>query len=190
MQEFLEKSDEELVEILKTDDAVFGIFVDRYQKKLDNYIKRISSFSIEDREDVLQEIFLSAYENINSFDISLKFSSWIYRVAHNKTISRWRRYKKESSNISVEENIFLVEQVFNENDVLKNIENIENKELIQKIFLKIPVKYKDILVLRFMEEKSYDEISDILEIPTSTVGTQVRRAKEKVKKELELLNLK
>ncbi len=185
MQEYLNKSDEELAELLKTDDNILSVLIDRYQGKLDRYILRISSFPKEDREDILQEVFLSVYENINSFDNSLKFSSWIYRIAHNKVISLWRKNRNTNSNISLEDNFILIEQSLKEENILKQLEKEENAEIVNKALESLPVKYKEPLVLYFIENKSYEEISDILQMPVSSVGTRIRRAKEKMKQQIE-----
>ena len=69
------KDDEELVRLVQEDDKYFGELIDRYEKKLDRYILRISSLPKEDREDLIQDVFLSVYRNIYDFDNSLKFSS-------------------------------------------------------------------------------------------------------------------
>ncbi len=188
MQEYLNKSDEGLAELLKTDDGALAEIIDRYQDKLDRYIKRISNLSKEDREDILQEVFLSVYENVNSFDSSFKFSSWIYRITHNKVISLWRKNKSTSQNVSLEENLILLEQSLKEeNSILKQLEEKENAKIINKALESLPIKYKEPLVLYFIENKSYEEISDILQMPVSSVGTRIRRAKEKIKKQIEYL---
>ena len=188
MQEYLNKSDEGLAELLKTDDGALAEIIDRYQDKLDRYIKRISNLSKEDREDILQEVFLSVYENVNSFDSSFKFSSWIYRITHNKVISLWRKNKSTSQNVSLEENLILLEQSLKEeNSILKQLEEKENAKIINKALESLPIKYKEPLVLYFIENKSYEEISDILQMPVSSVGTRIRRAKEKMKKQIEYL---
>ncbi len=186
MQNYSSKSDEELAELLKTDDDALAEIIDRYQEKLDRYIRRISNINKEDREDALQEVFLSVYENINSYDSSFKFSSWIYRITHNKVISLWRKNKNTNQNVSLEENLLLLEQSLKEeNNILKQLEEKENAKIINKALESLPVKYKEPLVLYFIENKSYEEISDILQMPVSSVGTRIRRAKEKIKKQIE-----
>ncbi len=194
MQDFENKSDEDLAEILKSDsspeDKALSILMDRYQDKLDRYIRRISNFSQEEREDILQDVFISVYENINSFNSSLKFSSWIYRIAHNHSVSHWRKYKKENMDLALDDAESLLAKVLSdETNLIDEIEAKEKYGLIHSALLKIPDNYREILILYFMENKSYEEISDILRIPKSTVGTQIRRAKLKMKKELGLLNL-
>ncbi len=131
-------------------------------------------------------MFLSVYENINSYDSSFKFSSWIYRITHNKVISLWRKNKNTNQNVSLEENLLLLEQSLKEeNNILKQLEEKENAKIINKALESLPVKYKEPLVLYFIENKSYEEISDILQMPVSSVGTRIRRAKEKIKKQIE-----
>ena len=86
-----DKTDEELVKLALQKQEHFVYLINRYQHKLLRYIKRISNFSVEETEDILQEVFIKVYRNLEGFDQSLKFSSWIYRIAHNQTISHFRK---------------------------------------------------------------------------------------------------
>jgi RNA polymerase sigma-70 factor (ECF subfamily) len=89
--------------------------------------------------------------------------------------------------ISIDENLSFVESIFNKNEVEDEIEFMENKELLKKLFSTLDIKYKEIFILRFDEEKSYEEISTILKIPKSSVGTLISRAKNKLQKEYKKL---
>ena len=84
-------SDQELVVQALFDPEAFSQIIERYQDKLLRYIMRISNVSVQDAEDILQETFIKAYSNLNDYDHSLQFSSWIYRIAHNQTISSYRK---------------------------------------------------------------------------------------------------
>ena len=86
-----EKNDEELVALALKNQDFFACLVERYEPKLMRYVRRISAATQEDAEDLLQEIFVKVYRNLNDFDPDLKFSSWIYRIAHNQVISYWRK---------------------------------------------------------------------------------------------------
>jgi len=187
--ELREKSDEEIALMISEDSELIGEIIDRYEKKLDRYIFRISSLKDEEREDLLQEIFISVYQKIESFEKGEKFSSWIYRIAHNKTIDYWRKNGKNKI-ISVDENLEFIESVFSKNEILEEIVVKENQELLRKLFQKLDLKYKEVFILRFDEEKTYDEISDILKIPKSSVGTLISRAKKQLKKEYEIIKEK
>ena len=69
-------TDEKLVTLAATDDRYFEILVDRYENKLQRYIMRFINCSVQDSQDIVQEVFINAYRNLNGFDIGLKFSSW------------------------------------------------------------------------------------------------------------------
>ena len=90
-----EKSDEELVRLVqKKRTDVFSILVKRYEHKLSRYGKRFL-FDYENIEDAVQDIFIKAYINIQSFDASKKFSPWVYRIAHNHFINIIKKSKRE-----------------------------------------------------------------------------------------------
>ncbi|MCK5588758.1 MAG: RNA polymerase sigma factor [Candidatus Pacebacteria bacterium] len=179
------KKDEEIVlYVLKSTDY-FEIIISRYKIKLKRYIERISNIPQDDVDDLIQDIFLSVYENLNSFNTNLSFSSWIYRIAHNKTINFWKKYQISLENINLEDNLHLVESIFNENMVEIDLINIENKEIVSKILENMDKKYKEVLILKFLEEKDYQEISDILQKPMGTIAALINRAKKKFKDEME-----
>ncbi|MDD5489902.1 MAG: sigma-70 family RNA polymerase sigma factor, partial [Candidatus Moranbacteria bacterium] len=79
-----EKTDEEMVALTLKNQDYFACLVERYEPKLMRYIRRISAATQEDAEDLLQDVFVKVYRNLNDFDQKLKFSSWIYRIAHNQ----------------------------------------------------------------------------------------------------------
>ncbi len=156
----------------------------RYSEKLLKYILRITNISYEEAEDLLQEVFIKVYKNINDYNSLLQFSSWIYRITHNITIDYYRKAKnkiKISLDTKDKEYINLIEII----DSWVNIESdIHNKELLKKIIFilnLLDIKYREILVLKFIEEKNYNEISDILKIPIWTVATLINRWKRQFK---------
>ncbi len=176
-----EYTDKDLVQKSLENIDFFGCLFERYEKKLLMYILRISDFSHNEAEEVLQESFLKTWKNLNSFDSSdesIKFSSWIYRIVHNTTITEWKKTKsKGRENLQqVDDEIFqnIASECNIETAFAKKIDSIN----VKKILDAMPENYKEILILRFLEELSYTEISDILQKPTGTISTQVRRAKE------------
>ncbi len=171
------KTDEELVELALENQDFYECLVERYEEKLARYIRRISASSKEDVEDLLQEIFVAVYRNLNDFDSGLKFSSWIYRIAHNKTISSWRKTKSRPQLVHSEEAQELVKIVSSDEDMAKDLEKKFDAKQVEKILWKMDEKYREVLVLKFIEDKDYQEISDILKKPMGTVGTLIRRAK-------------
>ncbi|MCK5123440.1 MAG: RNA polymerase sigma factor [Candidatus Pacebacteria bacterium] len=173
-----ELSDEELVEKSLQDIDYFAFIYERYEKKLTRYILRISSFSFEEAEDVLQEAFLKAWKNLNEFNGDLKFSSWIYRIVRNTTITEWKKSQSKGQDKKQD----IDEELFQNLPSSLNIEKEANqkfdKKNIRKILQLMPEKYREVLILKFLEEKDYQEISDILKKSSGTVATLINRAKK------------
>ena len=177
------KSDEELVRLALKNQDYYYCLVSRWENKILRYILKISSATKEDAEDILQDAFISAYKSLNDFDRNLKFSSWIYRIARNKTISFWRKSKIRPKTVSSDDDLELFKLVSGDDDLAKELEKKCDSRQIKNILKNLKEKYREILILKFLEEKSYREISDILKKPMGTVATLLSRAKKKFKKE-------
>ncbi len=185
----INKTDEQLVVLTLKNQDYYLCLMKRYEARLLNYILKISNISREDGEDILQEVFVKAYQNLNDFDLNFKFSNWIYSIAHNATISAFRKKKVRPQTVSWEDKDL--------NNILKSTLDVENTSLqkltykqILKIINQLPLKYKDVLILKFVEGKDYREISDILRKPMGTIATLINRAKKSLKQELEKEDIK
>lgn len=176
-------SDEELVKLTLVDQESFLYLMRRYEDKLGRYIKRISGLASEDIEDLVQEVFIKTYQNLNNFDQNLKFSSWIYRITHNEVISHWRKKKARPESVVWDTEIFL-NNIAADLDIGKDVDRSILKEDMREIFGRMDIKYREVLVLKFIEEKNYQEISDILKKPMGTVATLINRAKKQFKQKL------
>lgn len=177
-QEMTDKTDEELALLSVENQNYFMCLMQRYESKLLKYIKRISGLKLEDCEDLLQDIFIKAFMNLCSFSPDLKFSSWIYRITHNHIISNYRKLKSRGVEVFESDDQSLWDNMVSDFDVLKEVDHSILKNHISKILDKMDVKYREVLVLRFWEDKDYQEISDILQKPMNTVGTLLNRAKK------------
>ncbi|HAS00270.1 MAG: RNA polymerase sigma-70 factor, ECF subfamily [Candidatus Moranbacteria bacterium GW2011_GWC2_37_73] len=178
---YAEKTDEQLVALTLKDENFYAILIERYEEKLTRYILRISGGSKEDVEDTLQDVFISAYKNLNDFDPDLKFSSWIYRIAHNKVISHFRKITARPKTVTYEGDGQLLNILASDLDIARDLERKYTGEEVRSILEELDEKYREVLVLKFLEEKDYKEISDILEKPMGTVATLINRAKKQFK---------
>lgn len=176
------KTDEELVALALKNQDFFSCLVERYESKLMRYIRRISAATQEDAEDLLQEIFVKVYRNLNDFDPDLKFSSWIYRIAHNQVISSWRKTKSRPQVVKFEADEDFLKFIASDVDLARDTERKFTGEQVRKTINDLDEKYKEVLVLKFLEGKDYQEISDILEKPLGTVATLINRAKKQFRK--------
>ncbi len=180
-----EKTDSELVKLSLANQDDFVYIVDKYKEKLASYIKRLTNASTEDVEDTLQEVFIKVYLNLNDFDENLKFSSWIYRITHNQVISRHRKLKARPEGYAVGIDDKLANSLMAEADIKGQVDNRILQKTINSVLNKINEKYRDVLVLKFLEEQSYQEISDILKKPLGTIASLINRAKQEFREEFE-----
>jgi RNA polymerase sigma-70 factor (ECF subfamily) len=179
--DYTEKNDIELLDLALVNPNDYQYLMKRYEKKLLLYIQRIIYVGKEDAEDVLQEVFIKVYKNLNGFNRKYQFSSWIYRITHNEAISfiRSRRIEKENVHNNIEEQVFenLASEVDLESEFARNMD----KEHVHRILDMLDDKYKDVLILKYIEEMDYNEIADVLKISSGTVGSLINRGKEKFK---------
>lgn len=175
-------NDEEIVSMALRDQAFFGYIVDRYQDKLSRYIARLGVRNPDDRDDVLQEIFVKVYRNLNGFDVTLSFSSWIYRIAHNEAISWYRKQNVRPEGHLVAEGDTVINLISSsETDSEVAFDESINAAEISSALEALDEKYRVVLILRYFEHKEYEEISDILKIPVGSVGTLVHRGKKRLR---------
>jgi len=170
-------TDEDLVrKIVSGQKELFYHLVIRYEVKLKRYILTITNRKNE-VEDILQNVFLKAYKNLPTFNNSLKFSSWLYRIAHNESVnligsSFIQRFVSMPEWFDIGSKDYMEEKIDDEQVRIK----------LKKCVEQLEIKYKDPLILFFYEEKTYEEISDILRISIQNVGVLIHRGKLKVKK--------
>ena len=177
-QDFKGKSDEELVKLALENRDDFLFLVNRYKNKLYGYIRKITAVSAEDAEDLLQEIFLKAYLNLNDFDIGLKFSSWIFRIAHNEVISAYRKKLARPQHSAEPLDESIAESIAADFNITKRIDDALLRDKVSAVLDQLKKDCREIIILKFMEEKSYQEISDILKKPMGTVASLMNRAKK------------
>jgi len=163
-------SDEEVVEKIRSvDQELFSIIIERYQHKLMRYATHL----VHDEDvalDIVQNSFIKAFVNLHGFDSKKKFSSWIYRIVHNEAMNSIKKYKKE---IHMPEGFDFA----SDEDISRDFEQRENSSKVEKCLKKMPTLYSEPLSLYYLDEKTYEEISDILRIPMGTVATRISRAK-------------
>lgn len=173
-------TDAQIIEkVRKGETNLFSELVLRYQNKIFAYIYKIVNQK-EEAEDVVQETFIKVYKNINSFDADRKFSSWIYRISHNEAINHLKKYRKATV-LSYDGSEYLLNSLKTERNLIKELINSEDYQVLKTALDKLPLKYKEVIILKYLEEKSYEEISQILEKPIATVGTLINRAKAQLK---------
>ncbi len=180
----IEQSDESAAaDVQRGRDEKFSVLMQRYEGKLQRYAAKFL-FDARDAEDVVQETFIKAYRNIESFDTGRKFSSWIYRIAHNECVNFLKRNKLEKIPF------FDLDVLFPQIPKEKHEDEInlrQSKEILDSSLRKLDIKYREPLVLYYIEGFDYKEIADILRIPVATVGVRLARGRQYLKKEYDKL---
>ncbi|QFT87236.1 ECF RNA polymerase sigma factor SigW [Bacillus sp. THAF10] len=184
MEEIIRKR---IKQIKKGDQDAFAEIVELFKDKIYQLVYRMIGNSHE-AEDIAQEAFIRAYVNINSFDVNRKFSTWLYRIATNLTIDRIRKKKPDyylDAEVAGTEGLTMYSQVAADVSLPEeDVENMELQEEIQRKILNLPDKYRSVIVLKYIDELSLLEISEILEIPVGTVKTRIHRGREALRQQL------
>lgn len=178
------RTDEIIVRDTLVEKEHFAVLIHRYEVRLTRYIRRLGVKRIEDIEDVLQNIFMNTYRNLNSFDTNLSFSSWIYRIAHNEAVSFFRRHSVRPEGNLVQDGDAVLELLQGEFDTTVVAETALNAALVSRALQALDAKYREVLILRYFEEREYKDISDILQLSMGSVATLLRRAKMQLQREL------
>lgn len=182
-------SDNELVLVVREKNPErYGEIIERYQGKLFAYLYRLIG-NRDEAEDLLQDVFIKAYKNLHSYDVSRKFSSWVYRIAHNEAVNHIKR-KSLKRFISWEDISSTRDKLVSQSTEDGADDAWLRKEAITEVddaLKRLPIKYRQVLLLRYFSDKSYEEIGEILGKPVNTVGTLINRAKKNLAEEMEKL---
>ncbi|HQT83099.1 MAG TPA: RNA polymerase sigma factor, partial [Candidatus Paceibacterota bacterium] len=131
-------------------------------------------------EDVVQEVFIKTYQNIQSYDAARPFSPWIYRIAHNMFANALRSHSRLPF-VTVDLDLFSAHTAY-EIDPAGDEEREQMKALVERGLEALSPLYREVLVLYYIEQLNYQEIADVLRVPVGTVGVRLRRAREALKK--------
>lgn len=179
-------SDQELLEkIAKRDEQAFRMFVEKYHVLVLNVCNNILN-DYDDSMDISQEVFIKIYESIDTFRGESKISTWLYRIAVNKSLNHLRSKKRQKWFSSLD-------AIFGDDSKKTDIKNPdlnigeqieldENKKALQQAIAKLPEKQKTAITLNNFEDLPYKEISEIMEISVSEVGVLINRAKKNLQK--------
>lgn len=142
----------------------------------------------QEAEDLAQETFLRAYSNIDSYDQDKKFSTWLFRIATNLSIDYLRK-RRPSVYLDAEvvgtEGVTLQSQLAaDELSPDEEAVKTEEKHTLYLAIGELPLKYRTAIILKYVEDLSLNEISEILELPVATVKTHIHRGREALRKRL------
>lgn len=151
--------------------------MERYRSALFRYVRRITGLVAEDVEDILQESYIKMYRNLNDYDPDLKFSSWAYRITHNAAVDHLRKLNVRPKGWSLDDTDF-ARLIPDATDVAKDTADRDLADRVAEAMQDLPLNYREALVLRYLDEKSYEEMVDILKKPKGTVASLIDRGRK------------
>lgn len=169
-------SDESIVaEVISGDIDAYAEIVARYEAKLHRYVVYLIHNQTT-ANDVVQDTFIKTYQNLQGFNPKYKFSSWIYRIAHNEAMNAI----KKSRHLSDDDIYEMPDTGYDQ-----RIDELMDKEMLKgrvhDCLERLEPKYREVVQLVYFEGMKYDEVSDVLHVPSSTVGVWLSRAKTRLK---------
>jgi RNA polymerase sigma factor (sigma-70 family) len=170
-----------------------------YESLLNKYRNLVFTIMIkmvrnpQEAEDLTQEAFMKAFNSLDSFNDEFAFSTWLMKIATNNCIDFLRKRKLRTYSIHeplhYKDEEIEVEIPDDEPSPERNLLQAERKRIIEDAIEALPERYRYVILLRHREEKSYEEISEILNLPLGTVKAQIFRAREILNKKLkEIIN--
>lgn len=192
MEEYKKDKEVEIIEDCKSGNTqTFASLIVKYEKEIYLLCFRLTQNEDESKE-LCQKTFYYAFKNIKQFNLHSKFSTWLTRICINLWTNDVKRRNKiyffslekeiETENGSISQ--FILED--KSLSIEKQMQENEIYEKVRKAFKKLKPKEKVILILRDIEEKTYEEIGKVLKCGPGTVASRISRAREKLKKYFEL----
>lgn len=183
-------TDKEFVlEIRKGNQQAFRKFVEKYQLTV---VKICNGFihNLEDAEDIAQEVFIEVYQSVHKFRGEAKLSTWLYRIAVNKSLNHLRKYKLKKNLESIESLFMTNKNMINEIEDNRNLlpdDNIEQREkahVLHRAISSLSTNQRVSFTLNKYEDLSYKEIAEIMNTSLSAVESLIHRAKINLQKKL------
>lgn len=166
---------------LSGDQRAYQRLRQKYEAVVHHIIKKMVH-NREELEDLTQETFIKAFQSLASFKAEYAFSTWLYRIATNNCIDYIRRKKLQTLSIDrqieSEESDYSIELPDTSYTPDRQLIEAQKRKLIEQAIASLPPKYREVIRLRHMEEKDYQEIADELGIPLGTVKAHIFRARE------------
>jgi RNA polymerase sigma-70 factor, ECF subfamily len=176
-------TDEELIaRVLSGDRGSYDVLVARYADLVHTIVLRIL-WNEDDADDVAQETFVRAYRALPRFRGDSKFSSWLYRIAVNRSLTHLKRRKRRFA--GDDEAARAADGVPGAEPALGRIEEspdrqvlaAEERAMVREAVAKLPPRYRAVITLFYLEERSYKEVAEVLGVPVGTLKTHLHRAR-------------
>ncbi|WP_291428679.1 RNA polymerase sigma factor [Deinococcus sp.] len=172
-------SPELLARLVAGEEAAWFEFVQEYEGRMYGYLYRLEGNS-EDALDLTQEVFYRAWRSIRTFRPGERVLPWLYQVARNTQIESHRRKQLQRFSLEQAREDVGFEVTSEKRSPVQAAESADAQDRVQRALLRLPPEYREAVVLRFVEDLSYDEIAQIQGVALGTAKSRVFRAKEQL----------
>ena len=167
------------------DEQAYQAILERYQRGIYNLIYQMVK-NREETEDLVQETFIKAFRALESYNDQYAFTTWLYKIAYNNCIDSIRKRKLKTSPLDkpIRTKEGEVQQQIRDDSTSPEHHYLytEKKKILDECIQKLPESYRDVIVLRHQEDRSYEEIAEIIDVPLGTVKARIFRAREMLKR--------
>jgi RNA polymerase sigma-70 factor, ECF subfamily len=180
-----EQDDALLVDASKRGDQdAFAQLVQRYQRRIFNLVFRILQ-QYDEASEITQETFLAAWQGLPSFRGEARFPTWLYRIAYNCSLKQLEHRKRDQALQAAMQAERVLQHVDDSLRTDAELEAHDRQAMIQEQISCLPAKYRIVLVLRHLQEMTYEEMAEALTMPIGTIKTHLFRARNLLKERLE-----
>ena len=179
-----EQDDTQLVKASRHGDQdAFALLVQRHQRRVFNMVLRMLQ-DYEEASEITQEAFFAAWQGLPSFRGEARFATWLYRIAYNCALKQLERRKRERSLQAAMEAEQILEEVNKQKQAEDMLELRARQAMVREQMEKLPARYRSVLILRHLQEMTYEEMADILSMPIGTIKSHLFRARHLLKERL------
>lgn len=171
----MEEEQQWIQQVLAGDKQAFAPIINKYKNQLYATILRMTR-NPQDAQDLVQDAFIKVYRNLDKYDGSGAFGGWLYRVAINHCMDEFRKKSYSTIQIEVDE-AKVVNREHPEVVFLKK----EKSRQLERLIATLPEDERLIILLRYINEMSYEDIGELMNVPLSTVRNKLHRAKKKMR---------
>ncbi len=173
--------------VLRGDRRAFEELMRKYERRIYGFVVRMVR-NEETAVDLTQDFFIKIYTVLDKYNFEYKFSTWAYRICYNLVIDHIRKHQAQVDSLdddSVSSRDMLESDNVSREDGFRALARAETRDYVWRVVDQIPLKFRELILLRYIQDLKYEEIAEIMSLPVGTVKNRIFKAKEILKQEME-----
>ncbi len=173
--------------VLRGDRRAFEELMRKYERRIYGFVVRMVR-NEETAVDLTQDFFIKIYTVLDKYNFEYKFSTWAYRICYNLVIDHIRKHQAQVDSLdddSVSPRDMLESDNVSREDGFRALARAETRDYVWRVVDQIPLKFRELILLRYIQDLKYEEIAEIMSLPVGTVKNRIFKAKEILKQEME-----